>query len=170
VSRLRKRQFVRRTHWSASPQHPSKEIAMSKSMLRYARVAAAPMASGVSEMVRYSGVVVGFAVLGSHVRSDFIERLGASQHIGVRRDWADPTYCRRRLVRHARRHCAAGDIASPGYAKPRRRVSGDLDCSLHTSADAEALLAAKHIRRRGQSARKPSSERLPHMWLSRSRL
>jgi hypothetical protein len=32
------------------------------------------------------------------------------------------------------------------------------------------LLAAKHIRRRGQSARKPSSERLPHTWPSRSRL
>jgi hypothetical protein len=143
---------------------------MSNSMLLYATVVEAPLASGISEMVRYSGVVVGFAVLGSHVRSDFIERLGASQHIGIRRDWADPTYCRRRLVRHARRHCAAGNIASPGYAKPRRRVSGDLDCSLHTSADVEALLAAKHIRRRGQSARKPSSEWLPHMWLSRSRL
>jgi hypothetical protein len=31
------------------------------------------------------------------------------------------------------------------------------------------LLPAKHIRPRGQSARKPSSDRLPHMWLSRSR-
>ena len=143
---------------------------MSKSMLLYPRVAAAPMASGVSEMVRSVVSLWDLRSWGATFARDFVERLGASQYIGVRRDWADPTYCRRRLVRHARRHCAAGDITSPGYAKPRRWVSGDLDCSLHTSADVEALLAAKHIRRRGQSARKPSSERLPHMWLSRSRL
>jgi hypothetical protein len=42
-----------------------KETAMRKSILLPAKAAVALMASGVSGMVRYSGVVVGFAVLGA---------------------------------------------------------------------------------------------------------
>jgi len=45
VTRLRKRHFARRTHWSALLQHPSKEIVMSKSIPLSATVAAGAMRS-----------------------------------------------------------------------------------------------------------------------------